>query len=171
MCRPYGPNMSCWRSEEHRSRAQRGEIQALRRIHDVAESLTTSLEGELQREGDRAKVLLQEVRAERDVTDRHETESRLLMIKVRNLDGVAGTVQAVVKEYHLLEAQEHRAVQSLERARYELHPAGGAVAMISQARAIEASRDPLAALGPGRVVISVEEDERRSLIRLVCPTS
>ena len=33
--------------------------------------------------------------------------------------------------------------------------------MLSHARAMEASKDPLAALGPGRVVISVEEDERR----------
>ena len=49
----------------------------------------------------------------------------------------------------------------LDWALYELQSADGAVAMISQARAIEASRDPPAACGPGNVVISVEDDERR----------
>ena len=33
--------------------------------------------------------------------------------------------------------------------------------MISQSRAIEASRDTIAALGPNKVAISVEEDDRR----------
>ena len=37
--------------------------------------------------GDWAKMMLPEVRAERDAMDRHEAESRLLMIKVRNFEG------------------------------------------------------------------------------------
>ena len=69
---------------------------------------------------DRIKGLSQEIRAERDAVNRHEPESRLLSIKVRNLEGVASTVNAVVREYHLLEERETRAVSLLERSRHEL---------------------------------------------------
>ena len=62
----------------------------------LGEILTISLDEELRRERYRVMVIQQEVRNERDAVDRHETESRLLMIKVRNLEGVASTAQAVV---------------------------------------------------------------------------
>ena len=83
-----------------------------------------------------------------------------MMIIVRNLEGVASTVQAVVREYQLLGEQEIRAVKHSERTHYELFGAERAIEA-SRAGASETSRDPLAGPGPGKVVISVEEDERR----------
>ena len=72
------------------------------------------------------------------------------MIQVRNLEGVAGTVQVVVKEYHCSEAKEHHTAHMLYRALYELHYAEGAVAMIHLARAMQASSNPLAAHWTGQ---------------------
>ena len=66
---------------------------------------------ELQREAERARHSSQEVRTERDSTARHETDSRLLMIKVRNLDGAASPIQVVMKVYHVLDAREERTAQ------------------------------------------------------------
>ena len=59
--------------------------------------MTSALEWELQREGDHARITAQQTRTGRDVVDRHETDSRLMMIKVRSLEGVASTVEAVVR--------------------------------------------------------------------------
>ena len=83
-----------------------------------------------------------------------------MMIKVRNLEGVASTVQAVVREYHILEEHEIRAVNHLERTHYELFHAERVIEA-SRARASEISRDPLAGLGLGKIVSCGEEDERR----------
>ena len=66
---------------------QHGEIQAHRRVSETTESVTISLEEELRKGRYRVKVIQQEVRSERDAVDRHETESRLLTIEVRNVDG------------------------------------------------------------------------------------
>ena len=68
-------------------------------------------------------------------------------------------MQAVVREYHLSEEQEVRAVNYLERTHCELFQAERAIEG-SRAKTSEASRGPIAGLGPGEVVISVEEDER-----------
>ena len=82
--------------EERRNRVQLGEVQAHRRAPEVVYAFACVLEGDLQREMDRARHVSQEARTERDITDRHETESRLLKIKARNMEGVASTIQAVV---------------------------------------------------------------------------
>ena len=84
--------------EERRHRAQIGEVQAHRRVADAANACVGMLESELQREVDRSRRLTQEVRSERESTDRHETESRLLRIKVRNLEGVARTGLVLVAD-------------------------------------------------------------------------
>ena len=76
---------------------------------------------------------------------------------MRNLEGVASTVQAAVKEYQVLEARQQRTVHMLAPTIHELQSAEDAVAMITHARASEASKAPLATLGPGIVVISIEE--------------
>ena len=110
--------------------------------------------------GTRSKTLSQELRTERDAVDRHETESRLLMIKMRNLEGVASTVHDVVREYHVLEERETRAVSLWEKARHELLLAESAIET-ARTKPSASSRDSRADPGPGKVIISVENDERR----------
>ena len=66
---------------------QLGKVQAHLRASEAADACVDVWEGELQREAERARHSSQEVRTERDSTARHETDSRLLMIKVRNLEG------------------------------------------------------------------------------------
>ena len=56
-------------------------------------------------------------------------------------------------------ARQQRTVHMLAPTIHELHSAEDAVAMITHARASEASKDPLATLGPGSVVVSIEEYE------------
>ena len=122
--------------EERRHRAQIGEVQAHRRVTDAANACVGMLESELQRRLDRSRRSTREVRSERESTDRHETESRLLRIKVRNLEGVASTVQAVGKEYRSLEAREERTKGQLAIVLHELGAAEGSIAAISQTRAL-----------------------------------
>ena len=73
--------------EERKHRAQPAEVLAHRRVSDAADAFARVLEGELQREIDLLRYLSEEVRTERDFTNRHETESRLLRSKVRTLKG------------------------------------------------------------------------------------
>ena len=152
--------MSRWRVEDNRSRVQLGQIQVQRWIHEAAESVTESLEDDLQRVGYQVKTLSQELRTERDAVDRHETESRLLMINMRNLEGVASTVHDVVREYHVLAERETRAVSLWEKARHELLLAERAIET-ARTKPSASSRDYRADPGPGKAIISVEDDERR----------
>ena len=118
-----------------RCRAQAGGIRDHQRLSKAASAFVERLGDELQREADESRRLALEVRSERDATDRHQTESRLLGIKVRNLKkGVARTVHAVVKEYHSLEAREERTGAELARARTEIREAEVTIASISRAR-------------------------------------
>ena len=111
-------------SEERRHKAQLGEVQARRRVSDAANACVGILESEHQREVDRPRHLAHEACSERESTDRHETASRLLRIKFRNLEGVASTVQAVVRDNHSLVAREERTKVQLARVVQELDAAG-----------------------------------------------
>ena len=64
-----------------------------------------------------------------------------MRIKVRNLEAVASTVQAVVREYHSLVAREERTKGQLARVVQELDAAEVTIAAISLAQALEASRE------------------------------
>ena len=96
-----------------------------------------------------------------------------LTIKVRNLEGLACTVEAVVKEYHALEANEHRTSRLLIRTQGELREALRAMDDLNRARVRDAERNPLELLGPERVILSIEEHGRLKaqsacLLDLIC---
>ena len=69
--------------EERWSRAHLGEVQAHRRLPEAADAVTSALGGEQQFKRDRPQEFVRGIRVETDATHRHETESRLLRIKVK----------------------------------------------------------------------------------------
>ena len=89
----------------------------------------------------------------------------MLTIKVRNLEGLACAVEAVVKEYHALEANEQRTSRLLVRTQGELREALRAMDEANRVRIRDTDLDPLALLGPGKLFcpLRITRDSRRNL--------
>ena len=136
------------------------ELREMSRHHMSSHHVMEGMESEVRAAAETRSRLMAEVRSARDMLDQQATESRMLAIKTRNLEGLAGTVEAVVKEHHTLETNEQRTSRLLIHTQGELREALRAVDEANRIRARDTDRDPLTLVGPGKVILTVEEHEK-----------